>query len=57
MANNVLRSVPDEKGFYFYRSLDAPLGVKANSLEQFLEDLKSVEPACLGKISFEQKGF
>jgi hypothetical protein len=47
MANNVLRTVPDENGFHFYQSVDAPLGLKANSLEQFSQELQTVDPSSI----------
>jgi hypothetical protein len=49
MANNVLRTVPDENGFYFYEGVDSPLGLKANSLEEFSAELQQVDP---GSIKF-----
>jgi hypothetical protein len=57
MPNSVLRTVPDENGFYFYRSLDSPLGLKANSLEEFSKELQAVDPGSikfhLGRKDFE----
>jgi hypothetical protein len=42
--NNILRTVPDENGFYFYQAVDSPLGLKANNLDQFAEELQTVDP-------------
>jgi hypothetical protein len=56
-TNNILRTVPDENGFYFYQGVDSPLGLRANSLEQFSEELQTVDPRSirfhLGRQDFE----
>lgn len=57
MPNGVLRTVPDENGFYFYQSLGFPLGLRANSLEEFSKELETVDPSSirfhLGRQGFE----
>ena len=40
---HVLRVLPDEKAFYFYKAPGAPLGIKANSLIEFSSKLKEVD--------------
>ena len=46
-ASTILREVPPEKAFYFYRAIDKPLHVSARSLTEFLERISTVEPASL----------
>lgn len=46
-AAAILREVPLEKAFYFYRGVDSPLNVSAKSLREFSEQIKTVEPASL----------
>jgi uncharacterized protein DUF5752 len=46
-ASNILREVPPEKAFYFFRGIDNPLNVSARSLKEFLERITTVEPASL----------
>ncbi|MGI0079322.1 MAG: DUF5752 family protein [Nitrososphaerales archaeon] len=41
--NVVLRTVPDENAFYFYKEINSPLGVKAINLEDFLQKLMEVD--------------
>jgi hypothetical protein len=41
--DNVLRTVPEERAFYFYAEVDTPLGVKATNLEEFVETLRRIE--------------
>jgi len=43
--DNILRTVPDERAFYFYMGIDSPSGVKASNLEEFLQSLKKVDVA------------
>jgi hypothetical protein len=46
-ASTILREVPPEKAFYFYRAVDNPLSVSARSLKEFLERITTVEPTSL----------
>jgi len=46
-ASAILREVPPEKAFHFYRAIDNPLHVSARSLTEFLERISTVEPASL----------
>jgi hypothetical protein len=46
-ASTILREVPTEKAFFFYRAIDDPLNVSAKSLKEFLERIATVEPASL----------
>lgn len=47
VANSILRSVSEENAFNFYKSINTPIGIKARSLVEFLDLLKSVEPSSL----------
>ena len=42
-TQRILRTVPDDKAFYFYLGIDRPMNVRANNLNEFLEKLRSVE--------------
>jgi hypothetical protein len=46
-ASAILREVPPEKAFFFYKAIDSPLNVSARSLTEFLERISAVEPASL----------
>jgi len=46
-ASTILREVPPEKAFYFYRAIDSPLNVSASSLKEFLQRISTVEPVSL----------
>ena len=46
-ASSILREVPPEKAFYFYKDIDSPLHISARSLTEFLERISTVEPASL----------
>jgi len=46
-ASTILREVPPEKAFYFYRAIGSPLNVSASSLREFLQRLSTVEPVSL----------
>jgi len=46
-ASAILREVPSEKAFFFYRGVDTPLNISARSLNEFLERITTVEPASL----------
>jgi len=45
VANNILREVPGDNAFHFYKSLDAPTGITARSLKEFHDVLKGVGPS------------
>ena len=46
-ASAILREVPPEKAFYFYRGIDNPLNVSARGLKEFLERIGTLEPGSL----------
>jgi hypothetical protein len=46
-VSDVLRTVPNENAFYFYRSEGAPSGLKASNLQEFLSRLESADPNSL----------
>ena len=55
---DILRTVPDDNAFYFYSSLDHPMGIKANNLEEFLRRLTELNDlSCIefhaGRHDFE----
>jgi hypothetical protein len=56
-ASTILRELPPDKAFYFYREVNSPLNVSAGSLREFLARLMTVEPASLayhcGRGDFE----
>jgi len=47
LASSILREVPPDKAFFFYRAIDSPLYVSARSLTEFLARISTVEPASL----------
>ena len=55
--DNILRTVPDERAFYFYKGMDSPTGIKASNLEEFLQTLKKVDATSVefhtGRHDFE----
>ena len=55
--DNILRTVPDERAFYFYNGIDSPAGIKASNLEEFLQTLKKVDATSVefhtGRHDFE----
>jgi hypothetical protein len=51
-----MRTVPDDKAFYFYRAWGAPLGTRAKSLREFAEQLKSIDPISV-KFHLERHDF
>ena len=53
---DVLRVLPDENAFYFYKALGAPLGIKANSLIEFSSKLKEVDKTSI-KFHTERHDF
>jgi hypothetical protein len=46
-VSDVLRTVPSENAFYFYRGEGAPSGLKASSLQEFLSRIESADPESL----------
>jgi tryptophan 2,3-dioxygenase len=57
-AANILRTVPPENAFYFYKSIGAPTGATARSLPEFLGVLGNADNASLqfhmGRGDFEK---
>ncbi|MDH2900047.1 MAG: hypothetical protein PXY39_03670 [archaeon] len=50
----ILRTVPDENAFYFYKEIGYYLDAKARSLGEFLSELKTID---IASIEFhEQRG-
>lgn len=47
VASNILRSVPPQNAFYFYRAIGAPTGAAARNLPDFLGILNSIDLASL----------
>lgn len=56
-ATSILRSVPSQNAFFFYRSIGSPTGAAAHSLSEFLGLLGSIEESSikfhLGRGDFE----
>ena len=48
--------VPAERAFYFYRGIDEPLGITANSFEDFKNKLLLVDPVSV-KFHVERQDF
>jgi Family of unknown function (DUF5752) len=46
-ATAILRELPQEKAFYFYRAVNSPLNVTARSLKELVERVKTIEPTSL----------
>ena len=46
-VSDVLRTVPNENAFYFYRREGAPSGLKASSLKEFLSSIDSADAESL----------
>jgi Family of unknown function (DUF5752) len=42
-VSKILRTVPDENAFYFYKTIGYYLDVRARSLEEFSEKLKTID--------------
>jgi len=57
VASNVLRSVPPQNAFYFYRAIGTPTGAAARNLPDFLGVLNTIDLASLqfhlGRGDFE----
>jgi len=43
-VSDVLRTVPSENAFFFYRREGSPSGIKASSLQEFLSRIESADP-------------
>jgi Family of unknown function (DUF5752) len=56
-ASNILRSVPPQNAFYFYRAIGAPTGAAARNLPDFLGVINSIDLTSLqfhlGRGDFE----
>lgn len=46
-VSDVLRTVPNENAFYFYRGEGSPSGLKATSLQEFLSRIESADAESL----------
>jgi uncharacterized protein DUF5752 len=57
VASNILRSVPPQNAFYFYRAIGAPTGAAARNLPDFLGILNTIDLTSLqfhlGRGDFE----
>jgi hypothetical protein len=57
VASNILRSVPPQNAFYFYRAIGAPTGAAARNLPDFLGIINTIDLASLqfhlGRGDFE----
>jgi len=57
VASNVLRSVPPQNAFYFYRAIGAPTGAAARNLPDFLGIVSTIDLTSLqfhlGRGDFE----
>ena len=57
LASNILRSVPPQNAFYFYRAIGAPTGAAARNLPDFLGILNTIDLTSLqfhlGRGDFE----
>lgn len=57
VASNILRSVPPQNAFYFYRAFGAPTGAAARNLPDFLGILNTIDLTSLqfhlGRGDFE----
>ena len=53
---DLLRVLPDEIAFYFYKALGEPLGVKANSLIEFSSKVKEVDKTSI-RFHTERRDF
>ncbi len=43
-VSDILRTVPSESAFYFYKGEGSPSGLKATSLREFLSEIESIDP-------------
>ena len=57
VASNILRSVPPQNAFYFYRAVGAPTGAAARNLTDFLGIINTIDITSLqfhlGRGDFE----
>lgn len=57
VASNILRSVPPQNAFFFYRALGSPTGAAARNLPDFLAILSTIDLTSLqfhlGRADFE----
>ncbi len=57
VTSNILRSVPPQNAFYFYRAIGAPTGAAARNLPDFLGIINTIDLASLqfhlGRSDFE----
>lgn len=57
LSSNILRSVPPQNAFFFYRAIGAPTGAAARNLPDFLGILNSIDLTSLqfhlGRGDFE----
>ena len=57
VASNILRSVPPQNAFFFYRAIGAPTGAAARNLSDFLGVINTIDVASLqfhiGRGDFE----
>ncbi len=57
VSSNILRSVPPQNAFYFYRTIGAPTGAAARNLPDFLGILNTIDLTSLqfhlGRGDFE----
>jgi hypothetical protein len=57
VASNILRSVPPQNAFYFYRAMGAPTGAAARNLTDFLGIINTIDITSLqfhlGRGDFE----
>jgi len=57
VTSNILRSVPPQNAFYFYRAIGAPTGAAARNLPDFLGIINTIDLASLqfhlGRSGFE----
>jgi len=51
-VSEILRTVPIENAFYFYKGEGTPSGLKASNLREFLSDIETADP---GSIYFHSK--
>jgi hypothetical protein len=58
VSAHILRELPQEQAFYFYREVDAPIGKSAFCLTGFIDSVKTVELVSLefhmGRGDFEK---
>lgn len=47
VASNILRSVPPQNAFFFYRAIGAPTGAVARNLSDFLGVINTIDVASL----------